>query len=83
MTARKNYEQMEQVKERLLELLHYQKNRLTYRKRTEIAVEIVSQLESEGNFPNADYAFDQGVLSQPLGSRRRAYYWSTALFSNS
>ena len=25
-----------------------------------------SQLESEGNFPNADYAFDQGVLSQPL-----------------
>jgi hypothetical protein len=26
-------EQMEQVQERLLELLHYQKNRLAYRKR--------------------------------------------------
>lgn len=66
MTAKENYEQMEQVKERLLELLHYQKNRLEYRKRTEIAVEIVAQLESENNFPDADYAFDQGVLSRPL-----------------
>ncbi|MEM9508647.1 MAG: hypothetical protein AAGA16_13335 [Cyanobacteria bacterium P01_E01_bin.35] len=69
MTARENYEQMEQVKqvkERLVELLHYQKNRLAYRKRTEIAVDIVSQLESENNFPHADYAFDQGVLSRPL-----------------
>ena len=28
MTKQENYEQMEQVKERLLELLHYQKNRL-------------------------------------------------------
>ncbi len=66
MTARENYEEMEQVKERLIELLHYQKNRLAYRKRTEIAVDIVRQLESENNFPHADYAFDQGVLSRPL-----------------
>ncbi len=66
MTAKENYEQMEQVQERLLELLHYQKNRLAYRKRTEIAVEIVRQLESSGQFSNADYAFDQGVLSRPL-----------------
>ncbi len=43
MTARENYEEMAQVKERLLELLHYQKNRLAYRKRTEIAVDIVRQ----------------------------------------
>ncbi len=43
MTAKENYEQMEQVQERLLELLHYQKNRLAYRKRTEIAVDIVRQ----------------------------------------
>jgi len=66
MTAKENYEQMEQVRERLLGLLHYQKNRLAYRKRTEIAVEIVRQLETEARFPDADYAFDQGVLSLPL-----------------
>ncbi len=66
MTAKESYEEMEQVRERLLELLHYQKNRLAYRKRTEIAVEIVSQIEMEGQFPHADYAFDQGVLSRPL-----------------
>ncbi len=66
MTLKDNYEQMEQVRERLLELLHYQKNRLAYRKRTEIAVDIVGQLEREGKCPHADYAFDQGVLSRPL-----------------
>ena len=66
MTAKENYQEMEQIKQRLLELLHHQKNKLAYRKRTEIAVDIVRQLESEGEFPNADYAFDQGVLSRPL-----------------
>jgi hypothetical protein len=35
---------MEQVRQRLLELLHYHKNRLAYRKRTEMAVDIVQQL---------------------------------------
>ena len=70
MTAKEHYEQMEQVRERLLELLHYQKNRLAYRKKTKIAVEIVSQLELEGQFKNADYAFDQGVLSRPLTELR-------------
>ena len=66
MTAQESYEQMEQIYQRLEELLHYQKNRLAYRKRTEIAVEIVRRLEAEGQFPQADYAFDQGVLSLPL-----------------
>ena len=66
MTVKESYEEMEQVRERLLELLHYQKNRLAYRKRTEIAVEIVSQIETEEQFSHADYAFDQGVLSRPL-----------------
>jgi hypothetical protein len=28
----------------------------------ETAVDIVRQLESEGQFPNADYAFDLGVI---------------------
>ena len=57
---------MEQVHQRLEELLHYQKNRLAYRKRTEMAVDIVRQLEIEGEFPQADYVFDCGVLSRPL-----------------
>lgn len=66
MTRQENYQQMEQVRERLLELLHYHAHQLSYRKRTEIAVDIVGQIESEGFYPQADYAFDQGVLSHPL-----------------
>lgn len=66
MTAQESYEQMEQVWQRLAELLHYQKNRLAYRKRTEIAVDIVKQLEQEDQFPEANYAFDSGVLSIQL-----------------
>ena len=64
--AQENYTSWEQVEQRLLELLHYQKNRLAYRKRTEIAVEMVEQIEKERNFPKADYAFDNGVLYLPL-----------------
>jgi len=41
MTAEQSYTDIEQVRQRLLELLHYHKNRLQFRKRTEIAVEIV------------------------------------------
>jgi hypothetical protein len=81
MTAQESYSDMEQVKERLLELLHYQKNRLAYRKRTEIAVEIVKQLEKEGNFPHANYAFDNGVLSLPLTQLIEKYrkHWVSEL----
>ncbi len=66
VTRKESYDQMEQVKERLLELLNYQKNRLAYRKRTEIAVEIVKQIEAEGQFSEANYAFDNGVLNLAL-----------------
>ena len=66
MTAQASYEQMEALMQRLIELLHHQKNLLEYRKRTEIAVEIVEQIEAEGQFPKADYAFDNGVLSLAL-----------------
>jgi hypothetical protein len=41
-------------------------HRLGYKKRTEIALEIVQQLEQEGHFPQAHYAFDNGVLSLEL-----------------
>lgn len=66
MTGQPSYEQIEQVMGRLVELLHHHKNQLAYRKRTEIAVDIVRQLEAEGQFPKADYAFDTGVLTLEL-----------------
>ena len=66
MSAQPSYEQMEQVKQRLMELLHYQKNQLAYRKRTEMVGDIVRQIEAEGQFPKADYAFDNGVLNLEL-----------------
>jgi ElaB/YqjD/DUF883 family membrane-anchored ribosome-binding protein len=65
-TVQVSYEQMEQARTRLLELLHHVKHRLAYKKRTEIVVEMVKQLEGEGNFPQADYAFDNGVLTVEL-----------------
>lgn len=57
---------MEQARTRLLELLHYIEHQLAYKKRTQIAVEMVVQLEEEGKFPQADYAFDNGVLTLEL-----------------
>src|SRR4029453_19559894 len=51
---------------RLLELLHHLEHRLGYKKRTEVVVEMVAQLEEEGKFPQADYAFDNGVLAREL-----------------
>src|ERR687896_1603341 len=57
---------MAEARQRLLELLPYHQHRLEYRKRTEIAVEIVRQLEDEGQFPHVHYAFDNGVLTLEL-----------------
>ena len=65
-TGRDSYEQMAAARERLLELLHHRTHRLAYKKRTEIALEIVQQLEQEGHFPQAPYAFDNGVLTLEL-----------------
>jgi DDE superfamily endonuclease len=65
-TVQASYEQMEQARTRLLELLHHLEHKLAYKKRTEIVVEMVKQLEEEGNFPQADYAFDNGVLTIEL-----------------
>ena len=65
-TVRDSYTQMAAARERLLELLHHRAHRLAYKKRTEMAVEIVQQLEQEGHFPQAPYAFDKGVLTLEL-----------------
>jgi len=65
-TGQARYRQLETARERLLELLHYRLHRLEYKKRTEIAREIVTQLEQEGHFPHAHYVFDNGVLNLEL-----------------
>lgn len=65
-TVQESYLQMEQARERLLELLHHLQHRLAYKKRTEIVVEMVAQLEEEEQFSQAHYAFDNGVLTLEL-----------------
>jgi hypothetical protein len=65
-TVQASYDQMEQARTRLLELLHHVDHKLAYKKRTEIVAEMVAQVEAEGKFPQADYAFDNGVLTLEL-----------------
>ncbi|HEV2668985.1 MAG TPA: hypothetical protein VG324_28980, partial [Blastocatellia bacterium] len=78
MTRQESYTEMEAVEKRLVELLSYQRNRMAYRKRTEMAVEIVRQIENEGEFP-LSYSKPPG-LSFPVCWRfrraRRACIWS-------
>jgi hypothetical protein len=66
MTAQESDPDLESARQRVVELLHYHKNRVAYRKRTDIAVAIVQPLEAEGQFPHAHSAFDNGVLCLPL-----------------
>jgi hypothetical protein len=65
-TSRQSYAQMDEARERLLELLHHLLHRVSYKKRTELAVDIVRQLAHEGHFPQAQYAFDHGLLALEL-----------------
>ena len=65
-TVKKSYDQMGAVSERLLDLLYHLKHEQEYKKRTEIALELVQQIEQESHFPDANYAFDNGVLSLEL-----------------
>lgn len=76
-TGQERYEQLGQARERLLELLHHLRHRREYKKRTEIVVEIVEQIEREGHFPEAHYAFDNGVLTVELTRwlERQGKHW--------
>jgi hypothetical protein len=47
MTRQADYETMEQVRERLIELMHYHQHQLSYRKRTEMTVALVKQKPSD------------------------------------
>src|SRR5512143_940393 len=84
MTAQEDYPALESARQRVLELLHYHKNRVAYRKRTDIAIAIVQQLEAEGQFPHAPYAFDNGVLCLPLTRLIEAHgtHWVSELESS-
>jgi hypothetical protein len=80
-TMRESYPQMEAARGRMLELLHHRVHRLGYKKRTEIALDIVQQLEQEGHFPQAHYAFDNGGLSLALsrGIEQAGKHWVSEL----
>ena len=80
-TVRESYPQMEEARERVLELLHHRVHCLGYKKRTELALDIVQQLEQEGHFSSAHYAFDHGVLSLELsrGIERAGKHWVSEL----
>ena len=80
-TAGQEYDNLEVARKRMLELLHYHAHRQGYRKITEIAVDVVTQIEDEGHFPDADYAFDNGVLSLNLTRQieGRNKYWTSEL----
>jgi hypothetical protein len=66
MTRHESYPQRAAGQNRLLEVLASRRNRLAYRKRTAIAGEVVREIEEEGHFPAAQYAFDPGVLPREL-----------------
>jgi hypothetical protein len=76
-TVQESYEQMEHAQGRRLELLHHLAHRHAYKKRTEIALAIAQQLEEEGHFPQAHYAFDNGVLPLELTRliERQGNHW--------
>jgi hypothetical protein len=76
-TIQTSYEQMEAARARLLELLHHAQHRQAYQKRTEMAVAIVQELEQEGYFPQAHYAFDNGLLTLALAREieARGKHW--------
>jgi hypothetical protein len=80
-TDRTYYESLAGVRQRLIELLAYESHQRAYKKRTELFVEIVEQLEEEDQFPEAAYVFDNGVLSRPLtiAIEARGKYWLSDL----
>ena len=76
-THKDDYQDMEECRKRILELLHYYKDKSEYKKKTELAVIMVKEIEEEGNFPDAVYAFDNGVLNIELTKtiENNGKYW--------
>jgi len=80
-SGQERYDHLEGARERLLDLLHHRLHRFSYRKRTEMACDIVVQLEREGHFPQAHYAFDNGVLNLELSQaiEKAGKHWVSEL----
>ena len=80
-TAGQEYATQEAARARLLELMHYELHRKSYRKITEIAVDVVRKIEDENLFPQANYAFDNGVLNLALAREieQRGKHWTSEL----
>jgi hypothetical protein len=80
-TVQAQYTPLETARGRLLELLHQRVHRLGYKKRPEIARDMVAEVEQEGHFPQAHYAFDNGVLSLELtrGIEQAGKHWVSEL----
>lgn len=76
-TDKPQYASQEAVRQRFIELLSYEAHRRAYQTRTDLFLSLVKQLESEGYFPDADYVFDNGVLSRPVTKyiEERGKYW--------
>ncbi len=72
---------LEAAHARFLELMYDERHRKRYRKTTEIAVDIVRRIEDEGHFPEADDAFDNGLLNLNLAREieKRGQYWTSEL----
>ena len=72
---------MTQAQGRLLELLHHLTHRRAYTKRTEIALAGARQREEEGHFPQAHYAFDNGLFTRDLTRflERVGKHWVSAV----
>jgi hypothetical protein len=83
-TVQARYNQMEAARGRRLDLLHHLRHRRAYKKRTELALEMVEQLEREGHFPQANYAFDNGLLTLELARviERVGKHWVSELESS-
>ncbi len=84
MTAKEDYDNLESLHERMLELLHHRLHCMEYKKRTEIFLDIVQEVESENHFPNANYAFDSGVMSLDLCRfiEEKGKHWVTEVARN-
>jgi hypothetical protein len=80
-TGPASYPPMEEARGRVVELLHPRVHCLGYKKRTELALDIVQQLAQEGHFPQAHYACDHGVLRLELrrGIERAGQHWVSEL----
>jgi len=80
-TSTKDYDTLAAAHARLLELVHYALHCKRYQKITEMAVDVVKQIEQEHHFPDANYAFDNGLLCLGLVREieQQGKYWVSGL----